>query len=323
MLFGSWAAALLAELVLASSQLHVQDSIYARCDALVGLLVALTFWLTAQALRTQAARWRTLAAAVAGIAVATKYNALPLLLVPAWAAWVAPRRWRALLVVGAVAVVGFFVGTPEAVAHPSIFVEGMVSELRHYTSGHPPHQAFNGALANGNAYYWSTYLAWLGLGIIPLLGVLLFFWRALRHRTRDHLVVSSYVALATAGALASRVRFERNLEVVLPALAIAAGAGLIFFWRELLPPRWQRWPLAMVLLLVAALQPARTLHDFRGILLASAPTPPGCELRFAFLPPPCRFCRPSAMRSGICARGGRPPASLPGARCCHRSSPTW
>src|SRR5262249_7347488 len=226
-LFGTLLGATLAGLVLALSLLHAQDSVYARPDALVALLSVLALGCGARALsRPRSLGWLFAAAAFAGLTLATKYNTAPVLLAPAvpflfrWRDGVLRGRQLALAALGCAlaAALAFVAATPELLVRPEVFLAGIESERIHYVQGHVPHQAFDAS--DGNLQYWLRYLSLLGFGPLPMLLVLTYGAIAVARRRRPDWLLGSWLLLSAALALLVKVRFERNLEAGMPAMAI-------------------------------------------------------------------------------------------------------
>jgi 4-amino-4-deoxy-L-arabinose transferase-like glycosyltransferase len=273
--FGSPRAAILGEAILALCLLNVQDSIYARVDAFVGLLVVLCFYLAARTMRRPGRGVSAmLAALVAGVAVAAKYNVLPILIVVAWIPLAYRLRHgvsgaRAIAIaLGALVLVvlGFVLATPELLRDPQPLIEGFRFELDHYQFGHAPYQAYD--WRDNNLFYWATYLGLLGFGLLPLLGALLFLAGVVRWPTLEAAVLATFLVVAGGLALLPKVRFERNLEVLLGPLTMAAALGLTAFlsWLKRLGGPTLGPVLAACFLLLVFGQPIRTLIHFREAL---------------------------------------------------------
>ncbi len=288
-------AALLGEATLATCFLQVQDSIYARVDSFLGCLVLLSLVLAFQtAKRPGSFYWLVATSLSMGVTIAAKYNAFPLLvLIPfilfRWERAGAISRRRAvelamvsLSIVGA----GFIGGTPELLWRPGPLIAGLQYELSHYSNGHIPHQAYD--WGDNNFFYWTRYLSWLGLGLLPALFALLFVVRIAKLRRWEDFMLGTFLAVSGLLTLASKVRFERNLEICLGPLALVAGvtAWDCICWMN----RRQNVVRARFIgIAFAALwfsQPLRVLYNFRetvdyrrdwrdrleGLLLKDVPT---------------------------------------------------
>jgi hypothetical protein len=278
-LFASTAAGLLAQAVLALSLLNIQDSIYARVDALIGLLVVACLGATALAITTNRYRlWGGAAALLAGVTLSAKYNTVPVLLlvafVPVHQVFVGKEGWgracgtAALGLVGV--AVGFLAATPEVLWDPAPLYEGWKHEYDHYTEGHVPHQAFD--FWDNNLFYYADYLSRLGVGWFPCLFALLFFGLGLARRTAPYLLVGSYLLVAFGLVLVTLVRFERNLEMLLVPLAVAAGVAAAVCLDRVRATAGARAALAatVVLLVLSFAQPLQTIVRFSAALRPEA-----------------------------------------------------
>jgi hypothetical protein len=269
------AASLWGEATLATCFLQVQDSIYARVDAFLGCLVLLSLALAMHALNRPNHRRGLFAAALCvGVTIAAKYNALPvLLLVPfipiGWAQtgaipW---RRAVRLACAGLLAAgIGFVGATPEILWRPGPWLAGLQFEIAHYAAAQIPHQAHG--WEDNNLFYWTRYLAWLGLGLLPFCFAILFVFRIVVRRRREDFLLGTYLAVAAMVVLATRLRFERNWEICLGPLALVAGAtagDLLSRATRGKRPTASRF-LCVAFALLWFFQPARTLCHFRETL---------------------------------------------------------
>jgi hypothetical protein len=190
-----------------------------------------------------------------GLAVAVKYSAAPLLLF-------LPLNAR-LAVAIAGAAFGFLLGNPEALASPAALIAGIRWEAEHYRAGHIPYQSSGSG--DANALWCADYLVRLGWGWVPCL-----FAAAFLIRPRVSSPAASRLRLFIVAALVTvalpTVRFERNLEIALPALALAAAWRLEFFRLQLESAR-SRWGnvFASVAILLATVQSAITLGRYRQV----------------------------------------------------------
>lgn len=273
-LFGSNRLAILAALLLAVSLVHVENSVYGRVEAMLGFFIVLCWYAAARALRLPPS-WKSVALTgfLCGLAIAAKYNAAIILVLPLGLALrhlSTTDRWTWSQVARGAGLIAISVGggviaaTPEVCWQPRPFFIGLVYEATHYVNGHIPHQSFG--LRDCNLVYWTTFLGWLGFGWIPMTCatafVAYFAWRGGDPIQRRVLAV--YLLLAAAMFLVLKVRFERNLELVLGALCLAAAVSA----EELLRRLVHRRPLAVRLLAVTSVtvalftQPVIVLKQF-------------------------------------------------------------
>jgi hypothetical protein len=287
--FASLPTAFLAEGILALTPLNIEDSMFARVDAFVCFLVIVCFYFVALAMkksgtlfwtttqRRTPAPWRpgpwgVAASLVAGIAIAAKYNVAPILMLVLWIPlagwWLGAIRGRAAcvqsLAVVVIAAAGFVIATPELIINPQPLVDGMRFELGHYREGHIPFQALG--WRDNNLFYWTWYLSRLGFGLLPFLAVGLFFLNLNKSSSLTSLVLASYLIVAGILTVLPRVRFERNCEVILGPLSIAAALGFISFHGQLVSRHRQPLALTVICLIIFFAQQVRTILDIRELL---------------------------------------------------------
>jgi hypothetical protein len=265
-------AGLWGEATLATCFLHVQDSIYARVDAFLGCLVLVSLILAvAAAKRPGRYSWFVAASLVAGVTLAAKYNAIPVLALVPWIAlrWaqagsISRGRAAILALAGLIgAGIGFVVATPELLWQPGPFFAGLRYEIMHYGDGHVPYQAHG--WEDNNLFYWTRYLVWLGFGWLPSLFALWFVIRSFAMRRAEDLMLATFLTISVVLTLVTKVRFERNLEICLGPLALASGvvAWELFRWMTNGRNAVVASFLGIGMLAIWFVQPVRVLFDFR------------------------------------------------------------
>ena len=268
-------AALLGEATLATCFLQFQDSIYARVDAFLGCLVLVSLILAFQAAKRPGSfGWLIATSLCMGVVIAAKYNAFPVLvLIPfilyRWEQARVISRGRAVWLAvasGCIVGAGFIAATPELIWRPGPLIAGLQFEAHHYAAGHIPDQAHD--WRDNNLFYWTQYLTWLGLGFLPTLFALLFLLRMIKLRRWEDLMLGTFLAISGLFFLVTKVRFERNLEVCLGPLVLAAAvmAWDCIGWmnRRLNVARARLLGIAFVALWFV--QPLRVLAHFRETL---------------------------------------------------------
>jgi hypothetical protein len=213
-----------------------------------------------------AASWSIAAALVAGVAIAAKYNAAPVVIFILWiplARWLDRRisfgRFTAeTIALLSITVAGLVLATPEVFVDPRPLIDGIRFELLHYSHDHIPYQAYG--WRDNNLFYWTWYLARLGFGLLPLLAFALFMFK-FRSRGRPGSVLASFLSVALVLAMLSRVRFERNLEILLGPMAVAAALGFLILVERLPAFVPGRILVAAILLMFFFVQQARVLVD--------------------------------------------------------------
>ncbi|RMG41057.1 MAG: hypothetical protein D6719_09495 [Candidatus Dadabacteria bacterium] len=219
----------------------------ARYDTIIGVDVVMTLFvvLTAVlALRTlRNFTWSTFCwcAFSAGLAVSSKYNAAPVLILPLLTALMCNRR-DALSYVLALLIpaIGFFAGTPYALVEFPLFLDQFAYEIWHYgVAGHVGHQATPGI---EQALFYIRWLASSALGIAAL--ILALSGSVLLVLTNKKLaaVLISYPFLFFLLMISQKANFTRNMLSLIPFLAALAGYALYTLSLRLLKTR-QTWTL--------------------------------------------------------------------------------
>ncbi len=204
---------------------------------------------------------------VAGLAVSSKYNALPIAVVPALACLLSRRCSPPRLVMGLIApAVGFCIGTPYALIQVPEFLDGLAFEIRHYgvlghgfatvEPGWPHARAFLGWMLNVAAGLLPTVMGLAGAAL--LMG---------RHLGVGLLVLFFPVCFLLLMS-SQRVAFFRNMLVMIPFFCILAvwAAERAVGWTTRLawPARSAKMALAPVLVLIISAQPlALAVADWR------------------------------------------------------------
>ena len=268
-------AALWGEAILATCFLQVQDSIYARVDSFLCFLVLVSLVLAVRAAKRPGCHaWLVATSISVGLTVAAKYNAIPVLvLIPfitfRWVQTGAISRSRAVLLAIAslfIAGIGFVGATPELLWQAGPLIAGLKFEISHYQTGHIPYQAYD--WEDNNFFYWTRYLVWLGFGLLPSIFALLFIIRIAVLRRWEDFMLGTFLAVAAVLILATKVRFERNLEICMGPLALAAGvtAWDLFRWMKRRPNAAVARFLCITLIILCFFQPLQVLYHFRETL---------------------------------------------------------
>ncbi len=256
---------LIASTLLTFSLLHVVHSHYVTTDVPAAFFVTLSLFFCALVLEKGETRYILLAGLFAGLAASTKYPGavalIPVLLAPFLGR---PRGdWQDLsrrTVLGAATFGGgFLLGTPYAFLDLNTFLSSLATVVGHYGASQP---GFEGGLA------WLWYLqqtlssADVFLGILGLLGLA---WAVVKHRRGDLLLLSFALPYYLLISL-WRVRFERNLVVLVPVLVVLSGRLLADAVSSLATrqPRLRRAeiPILAGLTALAILFPGRAILDF-------------------------------------------------------------
>ena len=218
---------LIAALIAGCSFLFVRDSHYAVND------VAMTFWIFSSFLAAiwayeSKCRWRWIfASALAGIAVAFKYNAFPMVVTISVLYWLQWREKetrekplfliRDIILFGSISVLAFLLICPFPVIDPSSFWSGVADQAKKNT-----------AEWTGQKHVWSGFLLletlFISEGIISLLlaaaGIFFIFQK------KKWLFVI-FPALYLLLILTHPLFFARFAIPILPWIALSAAVGIV------------------------------------------------------------------------------------------------
>ena len=258
-----WVAGVAALLVALTPPL-IDDSEKVGVDTLMAAMCLLTVWLSLRLMEQPTAGRAALAGLAAGLAVSSKYNAAPVVLVPVLAVLLS-GRWSAGALAAALGLpaVGFVAGTPYSVINMPGFLDGMAYQVNWYA-------------IRGFGEEWTVepgwphaarFLQWMfdhasgaAVTIAGIAGGLLL---PLSRRRAAAVVVLIFPALFCVLMLNQRIAFFRNMFVLLPFFAITATWFVERTGLSLQRRLAQRAGAALVLALVCLLaaQPAARSFD--------------------------------------------------------------
>lgn len=229
-------AGLLAGLLMAATVLHVQNSHFATSDVPLTLLVLLSLYFLVRAADSGRLAHGLAAGLFAGLAIATKFSALPILLP---VSIVILHRWRVegwrprALAHGAailgLIIVGFCLGQPYAILDFAAFRNDILEQsrmIRHagllpYTNQYIGVPKF--------LYDLEQMVLWgMGplLGLAALAGTIVCGVAALRKRSMEQAVLFSWVVPVFAITGSFDVKFPRYLLPIYPLLILWGAAWL-------------------------------------------------------------------------------------------------
>lgn len=172
----------------------------------------------------------------AGLAVSSKYNALPIFALPIAICWLKNERSPKILIISTlVPIAAFFAASPYILVSLPLFLKQTYYEVWHYAvAGHVGHEASPGL---GQLVFYSRWLVSDGIG---LLGTLLAcaggFYLAKTDKSRA-CVALIFPALFLLLMLAQKANFTRNVLILIPVAAALAGYSLHHFERKLFGAR--------------------------------------------------------------------------------------
>ena len=261
-----WIAVGAAWLVACSPAL-VTDSAKIGVDTLMTFMCLLTIYFAIRTVREPTLGLIVLTGLCAGLAISSKYNAAPIIVLPL-AACVLSRQCTALGAAAALTtpVLGFFIGTPFAVIDIPQFLDGMAFEVRHY--GVLGHGAATGEPGLPQARFYLGWMTNAAAGALPtalgILGTVAIVWR--RGRTGGLFLL--FPLLFGILMVNQKVNFTRNMLVMIPVVCVLALVTVEEMTRWLIsrkwPPRVPSVALVPVLVLLVSLEPlARSIGEHR------------------------------------------------------------
>lgn len=267
---------LLAAAFLAVAFLHVRDSHYGVPDVAAALFVSIAVLGCSVGLKQR--RWRYIAfgAAAGGLAVATKWSVvwmmLPIILATVWLGVDFKRSgekqqspWMAVAAVGICLLGGLLIGGFQLFIEPATYFEYALREARSGEAG-----GF-GIWQIDTIPGWFFYTKTLGYGLgvlmggLALVGVINRLWLTLRDRDRLSFLLLAFPVTYFVVMGATRHYFARYALPLVPFAAVFAADGIVW-----LASRFSRrsrslvWAVTTVFVLAAIAQPlaASVRHDW-------------------------------------------------------------
>jgi hypothetical protein len=197
---------------------------------IIGVDIVMAFFCilcTATAMSAARAYSRTkliLSCLLAGLAGASKYNALPIAFVPLMTWYLRDRSLKGLAFCGIFPLLGFLIGCPYALVSFSEFWTGLSYEVWHYSvAGHEGHSAKPGI---EQARFYLTWLITDGVGISGAILAALGATTLIFSRSPQGLAFLTFPALYIVLMVCQKANFTRNMVPIVPYVAICAGLGL-------------------------------------------------------------------------------------------------
>lgn len=215
-LIGTALAAVCPELIRHSATVGV--------DCVMGFFCMLSVFLSVRAYKRQNISLLYWSAFTAGLAVSSKYNALPICATPILASLFLNRlRPQALFIVPVLCAFGFLIATPYLFAELPRFLDQLAYEIWHYKiAGHEGHSAEPGFPQVAFYFSWLWHDA---LGIIAVILGFLGLLAAPKHG-RAGILYSSFPVLFFLLMIEQRANFTRNMIPFVPFFCGAVGIAI-------------------------------------------------------------------------------------------------
>jgi hypothetical protein len=225
-LFGGPVAPVVSSLLVAISPGLIADSTTIGVDVLVTLLCLATLALSLKIESSEKISTILLAGLVCGLAISTKYNVWPLVMLPVFCVAIFRRTTVTTVLTALIApAVGFILGSPYILAELPLFLNNAAYEVWHYKiAGHAGNEATPGL---AQARHYGSWIINNGVGlsflVITLLGSLI----SIIKPNRKAIATVIFPAIYFAYMCSQKANFTRNMLPLLPFLAVLGGG---FLW---------------------------------------------------------------------------------------------
>lgn len=262
---GSTLASSFAALVCAFSPDLIEHSAVVGVDTLMACMCAACIWLLCQLDRKFSPFRLFLLGLFAGLAISSKYNAAPILLLPFASALLLGDDWlRDLSIAFFAPVLGFFLGSPYILSSIPLFLDQLAYEVWHYgIAGHEGHSASPGL---EQALFYAHWLNSSAVGAAVLaLAALGGLFGVAGEKRRLLFLISLFPICFAALMISQKANFTRNMLALIPFLAIFAAYPLALLGRL-------KWGilLALPLFVLALVLPVKNSRDLVLEVLAQS-----------------------------------------------------
>ncbi|HEX6483135.1 MAG TPA: glycosyltransferase family 39 protein [Ktedonobacteraceae bacterium] len=285
----AWSAALLAAALVAFTPFQIQLSHFYTVDTMLLFFVILTVLACVKLVDTdKPVRWSLIAGLSYGLALATKFNAAPLV-VPLLLA-LALRWYKSgfayvplMIVISAGAtMLSFLIAMPYALIDGTEFVQQVAyqGDLARGLIDLPYVRQFAGTTPY--VYELQNMVIWgmgVMLGVAALAGLLWLCWRAWKRDAGPWLVVLSWVLVYGAITGSFYAKFMRYMLPIYPFLALMAAAGLVALLHWIKAKEWHFKKIPLTILPYAAIAIVLLGTIFQGLALLNVYSQPDTRIQ--------------------------------------------
>ncbi len=245
----------------------VRNSYVVGVDTLMALMCLCTSVFALHSLRSFSLQRLAACALLAGLACAAKYNAGPVCIVPLMLWWLCDQSKRGAMIALLVPIAGFLLGAPFSLLSFSEFWGGLSYEAWHYAVA--GHEGNSGERGLPQALFYTRWLVSDGIGLCGSLLALIGAYNLFAHHRRAFILLASFPLAYASLMVLQKTHFTRNMLVVVPYVAIAAGAGVQALYEWFKRPSYRL--AGVVLVISCALYPLWTATS-RAVAQAMAMT---------------------------------------------------
>jgi hypothetical protein len=214
-----------AALIAAASPALVEHSATIGVDTLMALMcllsVSIAWWV-----KSSFSLWRlVLCGLVCGLAISSKYNALPVAVMPIVCCLAAGNLSPAAILIALFSpVLGFLLGSPYILVSIPLFLDHLGYEMWHYAiAGHEGHTGEPGI---GQAIFYGKWLIRDGVGLLAFVVGLVGIFVFARRQFKSASFILIFPVLYFLLMIEQRANFTRNMLVIIPFVAICAAIAL-------------------------------------------------------------------------------------------------
>ncbi|MBX7142995.1 MAG: hypothetical protein K1X79_00940 [Oligoflexia bacterium] len=224
---GSLLGAASAALLTALAPDFLKHSPIIGVDVLMALMCLIAMWVGMSLHKSFSVARLCICAVFAGLAVSSKYNALPVAGLPLILCWLhGPRTKSTCAIAAFVPILAFFAASPYILVSLPLFIKQLGYEIWHYgVAGHVGHEATPGV---GQAIFYTNWMISDGIGLVATLLACAGIGLLLKHDRSRATAFLFFPVLFTALMLAQKANFTRNVIVLIPVAA--ALSGLTISW---------------------------------------------------------------------------------------------
>jgi hypothetical protein len=275
-LFGGPVAPVISSLLVAISPGLIADSTTIGVDVLVTLLCLATLAFCLRIESSERISNILLAGLVCGLAISTKYNVWPLVILPIFCVAIFKRANAVNVAIALIApAIGFIIGSPYILAELPLFLNNAAYEVWHYKiAGHAGNEAAPGL---SQARHYASWIINSGTGLSFLIVAVLGSLISIVKPNKKAIAAIIFPVIYFTYMCSQKANFTRNMLPLLPFIA-ALGAGFLWYGSLLIKNNKRRLyliiatPLMILPLFKAAInqysEVKNTPRDSRSILMS-------------------------------------------------------